>query len=293
LQQEIKSLQLEREMVKNDIEKQSKVRDEVIHETVMLNTKMAELTEMNNDLSRRVTEREREAAAVMAGTAFLNPSLSPPSKHSPHHQHQESLTSNRSSNELANNQPTVKKVTQRDSFNGTQAPRKFNFRKNKGGNRFGKLGNTAVGNYPKGRSPPQMNGESLYGNDNNSLIGPPIPTPSTSESSGMRRDKRPMASPPPNSDASVQLFTQYQGQHELVQASFLRPVKCGICGDTIWGRNELKCQACGSIMHQKCLPHLSNKCNRKLNPDQQGSDGKKSNYIYGGGWLIRAEQRYP
>ncbi|KAH8548383.1 hypothetical protein BGW37DRAFT_431011 [Umbelopsis sp. PMI_123] len=241
LQQEIKSLQLEREMVKNDIEKQSKVRDEVIHETVMLNTKMAELTEMNNDLSRRVTEREREAAAVMAGTAFLNPSLSPPSKHSPHHQHQESLTSNRSSNELANNQPTVKKVTQRDSFNGTQAPRKFNFRKNKGGNRFGKLGNTAVGNYPK-------------------------------ESSGMRRDKRPMASPPPNSDASVQLFTQYQGQHELVQASFLRPVKCGICGDTIWGRNELKCQACGSIMHQKCLPHLSNKCNRKLNPDQQGSD---------------------
>ncbi|KAI8578378.1 hypothetical protein K450DRAFT_247604 [Umbelopsis ramanniana AG] len=283
LQQEIKSLQLEREMVKNDIEKHTKLRDEVIHETVMLNLKMAELTDLNNDLSRRVTEREREAAAVMAGTAFLNPTLSPPSKHNPHHQHQDSLTSNRSSNELATNQTTVKKVAQRDSFNGTQAPRKFNFRKNKGGNRFGKLGNTTAGSHPKGRSPPLMNGEpSSYGSDNNTLMGPPMPTPSISESSGIRRDKRTMGSPPPNSESSVQLFTQYQGQHELVQASFLRPVKCEICGDKIWGRNELKCQACGSIIHQKCLPHLPNKCNRKLFSEQQGSDASdKAQSMFG------------
>lgn len=265
LQQEIKSLQLEREMMKNDIEKQSTLRDEVIHETVMLNTKMAELTEMNNDLSRRVTEREREAAAVMAGTAFLNPSLGQSKQ-------QESVSPGRLSNDLFINQPTVKKVTQRDSFIGTQAPRKFNFRKNKGGNMFGKLGNNA-GNYQnsKGRSAPQpVNGESGYAitNDNGLLGSGPMPTPSISESSANRRDKRPMGSPPPNSESSVQQFTQYQGHHELVQASFLRLVKCDICGDKIWGRNELKCQACGCIIHQKCLPHLPNKCNRKSSLDQ-------------------------
>lgn len=261
-------------MVKSDIEKQSKLRDEVIHETVMMNTKMAELTEMNNDLSRRVTEREREAAAVMAGTAFLNPSLV-------QSKHQESTTPTRSSNELAYNQPTVKKVTQRDSFNGTQAPRKFNFRKNKGGNMFGKLGNN-TSNYQtnKARSPLQLtNGDSGYAISNDSSLlggGPPMPTPSISESSANRRDKRPMGSPPqpPNSESLVQQFTQYQGQHELVQASFLRLVKCDICGDKIWGRNELKCQACGCIIHQKCLPHMPNKCNRKNSLEAQGMDDK-------------------
>lgn len=53
------------------------IRDEILHEMVMLNTKNAELTEMNNSLSRRMTEREREAAAVMAGTSFLSASPSP------------------------------------------------------------------------------------------------------------------------------------------------------------------------------------------------------------------------
>lgn len=76
---EIKSLYSDREQVRMDTKSLEAIRDDVLHEMVMLNTKNAELTEMNNDLSRRVTEREREAAAVMAGTSFLyspSPSLS-------------------------------------------------------------------------------------------------------------------------------------------------------------------------------------------------------------------------
>ncbi|KAM3584281.1 Rho-type gtpase-activating protein [Umbelopsis sp. WA50703] len=274
LQQEIKSLQLEREMVKNDIEKQSKVRDEVINETVTLNIKMAELTEMNNDLSRRVTEREREAAAVMAGTAFLNSS-----QMQNRQQQQESPQSSRMSNEYGQNTP-VKKIAQRDSFIGTQAPRKFNFRKNRGANMFGKLGNN-TNNYQAGkvRSPPQMmNGETGYaiGADNSLAAGPPVPTPSLSETSSNRR--KPMGSPPSNSDVSIQQFSQYQGQHELIQASFLRLVKCDICSDKIWGRNELKCQACGCILHQKCLSNLPSKCNRKSSLENSMGDGTNSDH---------------
>ncbi|CEP16580.1 hypothetical protein [Parasitella parasitica] len=76
---EIKSLCADRDQVRTDTKTLEAIRDDVLHEMVMLNTKNAELTEMNNDLSRRITEREREAAAVMAGTSFLyspSPSLS-------------------------------------------------------------------------------------------------------------------------------------------------------------------------------------------------------------------------
>ncbi|KAI8142760.1 Rho GTPase activation protein [Fennellomyces sp. T-0311] len=47
-------------------------RDEIMNEMVLLNTKNAELNTINNDLTRRVSERERETMAFMAGTNFLD-----------------------------------------------------------------------------------------------------------------------------------------------------------------------------------------------------------------------------
>lgn len=47
-------------------------RNEVMSDMVLLNTKNAELNALNNDLSRRMTQREREAVAFMAGTNFLD-----------------------------------------------------------------------------------------------------------------------------------------------------------------------------------------------------------------------------
>lgn len=47
-------------------------RNEVMNDMVLLNTKNAELNALNNDLSRRMSQREREAVAFMAGTNFLD-----------------------------------------------------------------------------------------------------------------------------------------------------------------------------------------------------------------------------
>ncbi|CEI99882.1 hypothetical protein RMCBS344292_13958 [Rhizopus microsporus] len=74
---EVESLQQERNHLRQDIKSLESVRDDVLHEMIMLNTKNAQLTEINNDLSRRMSEREKEAAAVMAGTSFIHFSPSP------------------------------------------------------------------------------------------------------------------------------------------------------------------------------------------------------------------------
>ncbi|CAO3654198.1 unnamed protein product [Cunninghamella echinulata] len=47
-------------------------RDNIIEEMVLLNTKNAELNNMNNDLSRHIACRESEVQAFMAGTYFVN-----------------------------------------------------------------------------------------------------------------------------------------------------------------------------------------------------------------------------
>ncbi|KAG0176871.1 Rho-type gtpase-activating protein [Apophysomyces sp. BC1034] len=66
------SLQKDIHSAISNVSKLGATRDEIINEMVLLNTKNAELTSMNNDISRRVSEREREAMAVMAGTSFLS-----------------------------------------------------------------------------------------------------------------------------------------------------------------------------------------------------------------------------
>ncbi|KAI9322203.1 hypothetical protein BX666DRAFT_588330 [Dichotomocladium elegans] len=109
---ELQSLRNERAALEADARQLTKARDEVINEMIMLNTKNAELTNMNNDLSRRMTEREREAAAVMAGTSFVR-------------------------RDSSGDHGTTR-VVQRDSFNGTQAPKVFKFKKSKVFSKFKK-----------------------------------------------------------------------------------------------------------------------------------------------------------
>jgi hypothetical protein len=118
---EVRTLKTDREHIKSETTNLEKIRDDVLHEMVMLNTKNAELTEMNNDLSRRVTEREREAAAVMAGTSFLHTSPSPSLS-----SELQSPIMQRKSSEAS----VVHKIAARDSFNGsTQQPKMFKLKK--------------------------------------------------------------------------------------------------------------------------------------------------------------------
>ncbi|PVU84560.1 hypothetical protein BB560_007316, partial [Smittium megazygosporum] len=50
-------------------------------------------------------------------------------------------------------------------------------------------------------------------------------------------------------------FLGLASSHQFATFNTLRPVRCDICGDIIWGINnkELKCKSCGLVCHQRCL----------------------------------------
>lgn len=121
-QQQLVSLQHDTDHAKLGYTRLIKARDDIITEMILLNTKNAELSTLNNDLSRRMTEREREAIAVMAGTSFLGdePGESNSGRQSPDNQLKQLVS--------------PKLTAHRDSFNVAAVqvePRKFKFRRNK------------------------------------------------------------------------------------------------------------------------------------------------------------------
>lgn len=195
---EVRSLTVERDALTQETQHLSKKRDDVINEMIMLNTKNAELTNMNNDLSRRVTEREREAAAVMAGTSFVRRDSSSDSANSAMAMSPTGTTTTAAAAAAA----AATKFVTRDSFNGTQAPKIFKIKKS---NVFGKK-------FKK----EQQQQQAPYGMVNN---------PSSMSL------KHEHSKSPSSSGHSFQTIT-----------SFLRPVRCDVCGDKVWGRSDLRCQ---------------------------------------------------
>ncbi|KAL0096937.1 hypothetical protein J3Q64DRAFT_1807308 [Phycomyces blakesleeanus] len=240
---EIRSLNHERDALKNETRTLSKARDDVIHEMVMLNTKNAELSTMNNDLSRRMTEREREAAAIMAGTSFL---------HSPSPSRSTELHSPVPMQRKYSDTTVERKVAARDSFNGTQAPKMFKIKKKNGGTIFGKRGgknnktDPAVTIYGEARSGVNTvsnpNGNQYVSNRNDGRTGAKIQT------SQLPTTQHPL------------LQSLQQDGHAFQPTSFLRPTKCDACGEKMWGLSELRCQCCGYITHAKCLSHVPQLC---------------------------------
>ncbi|KAI8333528.1 hypothetical protein BC941DRAFT_433707 [Chlamydoabsidia padenii] len=121
---ELRMLKKERDSLRAETDSLSKLRDDVITEMVILNTKNAELTEMNNDLSRRVTERERETAAILSSGDMQRKSS-------------DYMVPTQEAASVA----AIQKVASRDSYNGILAPKLFKIKKV---NVFGKH-NTANG----------------------------------------------------------------------------------------------------------------------------------------------------
>ncbi|CAO3600253.1 unnamed protein product [Absidia cylindrospora] len=76
LDTQLQSMQKEIHDAKYTIEQLKDIRDGILEEMVLLNTKNAELNTMNNDLSRHIAHRELETKALMASTQFLRPSTS-------------------------------------------------------------------------------------------------------------------------------------------------------------------------------------------------------------------------
>ncbi|KAI8330427.1 hypothetical protein BC941DRAFT_440463 [Chlamydoabsidia padenii] len=253
LQDHIKSLMAERDALQDETDKLNKTRDDVIHEMVVLNTKNAELSTMNNDLSRRMTEREREAAAIMAGTAFIHNTPSP----SPSTELFQSFSSPTTSSMQRKSSETssilMQRMTSRDSNTSnsiTGSSKKFKLKKPKS-NVFTKI--TSYGasfgnnNYNASSSPP---GLAFYGaHENQSLYN----FNSTSSINMLEEMKR---------KGSKQSYdgTTSPGSHCFTPTSFLRPVKCSACGEKIWGATEYRCQGCGSACHGKCVSCLPTLC---------------------------------
>jgi hypothetical protein len=223
----------ERDVILQETRRLEKTRDEVINEMVMLNTKNAELTSLNNDLSRRVTEREREAAAVMAGTSFLGPQLAP----SKSNDGLNSSTSppRRKSSDSHTHAGAVRRIVQRDSFNGTQAPKMFRLKRAKedAGKMFGKFAGGVKGAKHEQSVTGIYNGINGASTSSVNLVNQHQP----------RKDSR---NPQRSQESSLPSLAQ--GSHTFQQTSFLRPVKCDVCCEKMWGLNELRCQGTHSSL---------------------------------------------
>ncbi|KAG2186647.1 hypothetical protein INT44_002871 [Umbelopsis vinacea] len=261
----IKSMTAERDVILKETQRLEKTRDEVINEMVMLNTKNAELTSLNNDLSRRVTEREREAAAVMAGTSFLGPQLTP----SRSNDGLPSSTPRRKSSDSHTHAGAVRRIVQRDSFNGTQAPKMFRLKRAKedAGKMFGKLAGTGKG----GKFDPPSTG--IY----NNLNGASTSSVNLVPQHQPRKDSR---NPQRSQESSLQSLAQ--GSHTFQPTSFLRPVKCDVCCEKMWGLNEMRCQACGFLTHMKCISHVPQYC-LGLHTNGEGASGGENDAAYAKG----------
>ncbi|KAI8086687.1 uncharacterized protein BX664DRAFT_336509 [Halteromyces radiatus] len=247
LQEQIRSLISERDALKMETQELNKTRDEVIHEMVILNTKNAELSSMNNDLSRRMTEREREAAAIMAGTSFIHHAPSPsPST--------ELLASSPVSMQRKSSETSImmQRMTSRDSSNSKEGSSKMFKMKKPKTNVFNKITSYGFSNGSANHLNKKDNdaAHALYGaHENHSLYNL-----NTSSSVNMLSDMKRKGSKQ-SCDGTVS-----PGSHSFIPTSFLRPVKCMGCGEKIWGATEYRCQGCGSISHMKCISHLPSLC---------------------------------
>lgn len=237
--QQLHSLQSDMEAARANYLRLIKGRDDIINEMIMLNTKNAELSALNNDLSRRVTEREREALAIMAGTSFITdePESAKPSAELEQPTAAATAAATALERKSSDHQ---RRVAQRDSISHAEPPKMFKFRRNKGGPMFRR----------RGHSDSKKNAEELI----SVPYDPTKPMHATHE--GTVRE---------HGSASDLV----KPNHSFTQTRFLRPTKCDACGEKMWRVSELKCHDCGYICHYRCMHNVGTTCKR-----QEGAHGK-------------------
>lgn len=225
-QQQMDSMQKDMALIKNNYTKLIKAREDIISDMILLNTKNAELTQMNNDLSRKVIEREQEAKAVIAGTSFLAvpEENTKPDKSKKEGKHRRNLSTGSIGIVHSNSMPDIKvttttadtstatvtpKVAQRDSFNGSAAPKLFKFRRNK----------STLG---KSSSKSSKGEEKLIS----------IPYDTTHNTRSLEQVSEPFVK---------REIENNKSRHHFIASKFLRPTKCEVCGEKMWRVTELKC----------------------------------------------------
>ncbi|KAI7862063.1 hypothetical protein BDF14DRAFT_1886487 [Spinellus fusiger] len=275
---EIQSLMAERDALKADTQNLSKMRDEIIHETILLNTKNGELTKINNELSQRAIEHELQSNKHIPHSPSPSPSTELIYPMSMQRQSSEGSAMTSSS------------TTSREPPTGKHEAKIMRLKK-KGSAMFGKLSikskaDSAIYLY-----------NSDYAQSSKSLLYDMSHANSSNQSlsveglMGNQRQK-PKMSLESIFSGSGSVFGS--GPHAFHLTSFLRPVKCNACNEKMWGRHEYRCQGCGYVCHTKCVNHVPQLCsasNTSLDLSNESDlELAKSSSLFGRSLTDRVEE---
>ncbi|GJJ74218.1 hypothetical protein EMPS_06576 [Entomortierella parvispora] len=276
-QAEVKALQDQKEKLQQEIQAYSDQRDSVLDEMQVLSMRNAELSTINNDMTRKIQGRKdaqttapptapsasfnasgnnmlqsftdkirRQRQASGGSQQELKVSSSADSTHSYSAGHSDDYNPPRHSSKT--------EQVQEDIF-GEEivAPKKFNWKKgtlntmNTGvntvknvGAKFGKL--LVEGSNVNGDVPPRRNSP-MVSTDNGSSNGQVLPPTTRSFSS----DSRSL-----NGGRTLE-------KHFFIQHNYIRPARCDGCDEKMWGR-EYKCQSCGYQVHGRCAHDIPHDC---------------------------------
>lgn len=235
---------------------------------------------MNNDLSRRALEQEELVIPTIH--RHTPPPLSPS-------QSTETSTPPPRPRRPSDASSIMCKVSSRNSFTSDQTPTLFRIKK-KGSTMFnmlsggGSSSSSSSGNSSKPKPEPSVSSSSIstYGSSCKSSLYMNNSFNSSLQSLHLDVGKTLVKKKSfMDSSASLQIITsQHTGDgngHSFQPMSFIRPVKCGACGDKIWGRSEYRCDGCGFSSHSRCLSKVPQHCmaashsNAELTPSDSAS----------------------
>jgi hypothetical protein len=239
-------------------------RDDIIHEITLLNGKNAELTNMNNELSMRAIEKEE--AASTSNSVMVQPSSSTLSvSHSTDSSSSLSLVATRS-RKISDASSIICKVSTRNSFIADQTPKLFRIKK-KGSTMFSKFSGSSNGATTKSSVKPEpsiSSKSSIYNGGSNSSLQNLANNSSSYDLNNLSGSLGKSSKSKLGMESSLSLqqipTTNQSGSHSFQPTSFLRPIKCGVCGDKIWGRSEYRCDGCGFSSHSRCLTKVPQQC---------------------------------
>ncbi|KAI8992176.1 hypothetical protein BDF20DRAFT_909846 [Mycotypha africana] len=292
-QHQLQSVQKDLQIAKSNYAKLIKGREDIISDMILLNTKNAELAQLNNDLSRRMIEKEQEATAVLAGLSFLaddtkNEKPSIPVIQ-PHHQdtHRKHHKRNLSTGSIGIVKPTTitapSSSTSINKFSTASAATAKNYTKLSDDTNPSRVSSLSNNNIPKVAQRDSFNGSSVAApklfkfrknksisgkhNTNNLKENELVSSLSvTTESTTTRNDN--------NNDKSNIANGKGAGRkHYYVPFKFLRPVKCEGCYEKMWGVNELKCTECNMACHSKCVYDALQVCQGNSSHNKSSFDG--------------------
>ncbi|CAO3649092.1 unnamed protein product [Cunninghamella blakesleeana] len=278
---QLASLQKEITASQKLVTKLNNERDNIIEEMVLLNTKNAELNNMNNDLSRHIASRESEVHALMAGTYFMNKNNKHQQhKHQQHHHHQRYGSSEITSESSSTTNPSISTPA---SPNFTIEP-SISTSSYKDVNRESRR--ASANNLPSSKQinllpqPTRPNSSDFKKSTKSMFAGLQTTMNKKKEDNNNNNKEKEDNNEEDNNklkdlidEDKRQLFQQQQrqalltmekiksiGHHQFAETKFLRPTKCEMCHEKMWRTSELKCQACSMVCHCKCATYIVDHC---------------------------------